>query len=412
METYNLTDYTLPGHNYDLILKNGRVIDPASGLDEIMDVGLTDGRIAALGKDLTGPCFDIIDCSGKIVVPGFVDAHTHCYPATNMSLHPDTGGVYGGVTTVVDGGSSGYMTFPDFYNRYINTAITDVYALLHVHPVGQYAHGAGRHVHPEVWDPTLFKMQNYRVQETVDQYRDRIVGLKNRGIETFIEFKGVAGLEEQLKLAEKCGLPYSIHIGEAHGEHLSDELIDSFTLAVLERLRPGDIIAHAFTDKRGRLFREDGKHDDLIRRAVDRGVLLDACVGKTNFSLGAFRLALERGFKPDIISSDYTYISIQGVNRHFGLNLSRFVALGLSWPEVLAMATINPARALSLDDRKAKLEVGRTADISVLDVLKGDYTFMDRGHGASFKGEEILSAYVTVRAGRLYHVIHNGDQTP
>jgi Predicted amidohydrolase len=412
MEKYDLTDYTLPQHNYDIILKNGRVIDPASRRDEVMDVAITDGQIAALGQSLPGPCFDIIDCAGKIVIPGFVDAHTHCYPATNMSLPPDTGGVYGGVPTVVDGGSSGYMTFPDFYNRYIKNAITDVYALLHVHPVGQYAHGFGHNIHPEVWNPALFKMQNYRVQETVDQYRDRIVGLKNRGIETFIEHKGVVGLEEQLQLATKCGLPYSIHIGEAHGEHLSDDVIDNFTQAVLERLRPGDIIAHAFTNKRGRLFRKDGKYDYLIRQAVDRGVLLDACVGKTNFSLEAFNLALERSYKPNIISSDYTYISIQGVNRHFGLNLSRFVALGLPLMEVLAMATINPAQALNLDDRKARLEVGRSADLSVLDVLKGDYTFMDQGDGASFKGEEILSAYVTIRDGRVYHVIHNGAQTP
>jgi len=412
METYNLTDYTLPLHNYDIILKNGRVIDPASGLDGLMDVAIADGRIAAVQKNLEGPCFNIIDCSGKIVIPGFVDAHNHCYPATNMSLHPDTGGIYNGVPTVVDGGSSGYMTFPDFYNRYITRAATDVYAFLHFHPVGQYAHGFGHKVHPEVWDPALFKMQNYRVEETVGQYRDRILGLKNRGIETFIQFKGVAGLEEQLKLAEKCGLPYSIHLGEAHGEHLDDEVIDKFTQAVLERLRPGDIINHAFTDKRGRLFREDGRNDDLIQKAVERGVLLDACVGKTNLSYGSFKMALERGFKPDIISSDFTYVSLKSVNRHFGLNLSRFLALGLSLTEVLTMSTINPARALKLDDRKGRLEVGRTADLSVLNVLKGDYTFLDYEKGTAFKGAEILSAYVTVREGRVYHVIQNGDKTP
>ena len=412
METYNLSNYTLPEHNYDIILKNGRVIDPASGLDGIMDVAIADNRIVALQKDLQGPCFNIIDCTGKIVIPGFVDAHTHCYPATHMSLHPDTGGVYGGVPTVVDGGSAGYMTFPDFYNRYITRSITDVYALLHFHPVGQYAHGFGHQLHPEVWNPALLKMQNYRVLETVEQYRERILGLKNRAIETFIEFKGVAGLEDQLKLAEKCGLPYSIHLGEAHGEHLSDETIDNFTVAVLERLRPGDIITHAFTDKRGRLFREDGKHDRLIGKAVERGVLLDACVGKTNLGYHSLKLALERGFKPDIISSDFTWVSIQGVNRHFSLNLSRFLTFGLSLPEVLAMATINPARALKLDDRKGRLAVGRPADISVLDTLEGDYTFQDHDNGTSFKGAKLLAAYVCIREGRVYHVIHNGDKTP
>jgi dihydroorotase len=238
------------------------------------------------------------------------------------------------------------------------------------------------------------------------------VGIKNRAIDTFIEYKGLPGLENQLKVCEKCGVPYTVHVGEGHGGNLNEKLVDEFTSGLLQLLRPGDIIAHAFTNKLGRLFRADGAFDQLVEKAVKRGVLLDACVGKTNFSVESFKMALERGFKPDIISSDYTWISVQSVNRHMGLNLSRFLALGLPLSDVLAMATINPAKALRLDDRKGSLAIGRPADISVLDILKGDYTFQDYGGGQTFEGGVILSAPITVRAGRLYHVIHNGDVTP
>ena len=297
METYDLTDMTLPGAQYDLLLKGGRVIDAELGLDDILDVAVANGRITAVAKDIGGPCHDIIDCTGKLVVPGFVDAHQHCYPPTWISLNPETGGIYNGVPTVVDAGSAGYMTFPDFYERYISSSVTDVYALLHMHPTGFASE-------PECWDRKSQKIQAYRIVETVEEYRGRIVGIKIRAMETFLVHKGLAGLEDLLRLCERCALPLTLHIGDFFSDRMSDAEVDGFTKGALERLRPGDILAHAFTGKRGKLFREDGAFDDLIRNAVERGVLLDACVGQTNLSLASLKLALARGFKPWLISSD------------------------------------------------------------------------------------------------------------
>jgi dihydroorotase len=402
MKTYDLTNMTLPGARYDLLLKNGRVIDAELGLDDVLDVAVADGKIAAVDKDIAGPCYDIIDCAGKLVIPGFVDAHQHCYPSTWISLNPDTGGIYNGVPTVVDAGSAGYMTFPDFHQRHITRSVTDVYALLHLHPLGFASE-------PECWDPKhAQKIQAYRIVETVEEYRERIIGLKSRAMEGFLIHKGLAGLDEQLRLCERCGLPLTLHIGDFFSDRLSDAEVDGFTRGALERLRPGDILAHAFTDKRGRLFREDGAFDDLIRKAVERGVLLDACVGQTNFSRASLKRALERGFKPCLISSDYGCVSIDGVNKNFGMNLSRFLTDGLSLNEVLAMTTINAARAMRLDDRKGSLDVGREADVSVLELNAGEYEFMDHGGGEKFSGRELLVPALVLRKGIAYHVIHKG----
>ncbi|GHU28761.1 dihydroorotase [Betaproteobacteria bacterium] len=401
MNTYDLTDMTLPGAQYDLILKNGHVIDAELGLDGILDVAVANGKIAAVAGDIAGPCYDIIDCTGKLVIPGFVDAHQHCYPPTWISLNPETGGIYNGVPTVVDAGSSGYMTFPDFYKRYITRSVTDVYALLHLHPTGFASE-------PECWDSKTQKIQTYRIIETVGEYRDRIIGLKNRAMETFIVHKGLKGLDEMLQLCERCELPLTLHIGDFFSERLSDAEVDGFTRAALERLRPGDVLAHAFTDKRGKLFREDGAFDDLIRKAVDRGVLLDACVGQTNFSRTSLKRALERGFKPYLISSDYGCVSIDGVNNNWGMNLSRFLTVGLTLNEILTMTTINAAKAMRLDDRKGSLQIGREADVSVLELHAGEYQFMDHKEGERFSGSELLVPAFVIRKGIAYHVIHKG----
>ena len=60
-----------------LLLKNGRVIDPSVGLDQVCDIVVRDGLIAEIGQDLTIPKGVTIECAEKIVVPGLVDVHTH-----------------------------------------------------------------------------------------------------------------------------------------------------------------------------------------------------------------------------------------------------------------------------------------------------------------------------------------------
>jgi dihydroorotase len=61
----------------NLLIKNGRVLDPAGGVDEVQDLLITDGRIARSGKGLQAPGVQNIDATGKVVCPGFIDIHTH-----------------------------------------------------------------------------------------------------------------------------------------------------------------------------------------------------------------------------------------------------------------------------------------------------------------------------------------------
>jgi dihydroorotase len=60
-----------------IVIKNGRVIDPASGTDRVADVLIVDGRIAGVAPNLSSPKAETFDATGMIVAPGFIDMHVH-----------------------------------------------------------------------------------------------------------------------------------------------------------------------------------------------------------------------------------------------------------------------------------------------------------------------------------------------
>jgi predicted amidohydrolase len=100
-----------PPPQYDTIIRNGRVICPASGLDDVCDIAIKDGRIAARGRELPGAAAEVFDASGLLVTPGLIDIHTHIYHLrTPLGLPPDEYCLSRGVTTAVDAGSAGATT--------------------------------------------------------------------------------------------------------------------------------------------------------------------------------------------------------------------------------------------------------------------------------------------------------------
>jgi predicted amidohydrolase len=63
----------------DLILKGGRIIDPATGRDEMADIAFGDGKVTEIGRDLAAKGAETVDLRGLLVVPGLIDLHTHVY---------------------------------------------------------------------------------------------------------------------------------------------------------------------------------------------------------------------------------------------------------------------------------------------------------------------------------------------
>ncbi len=389
---------------YDTLLAGGRVVCPAGKIDAVMDVAIRNGKIAAVGPNLAGTARERVDCSGLIVTPGLIDAHAHIYTSSHAAMPTDEAGVFAGAATVVDGGSSGYMTFPDFLRRDLKGACTDAYAYLNHNPIGQA-------VMPEIWAPSRIRVHRSRIVETIREYRDRIIGLKDRAVGSFIGFQGVKGAEEGRGICDECGIPYVVHIGVDATDELPDRELDAFTRELIKMMQPGDMISHVCTGKRGRIFRADGAFDRELRDARERGVVFDCCCGASNFSIEAFNLGRERGFLPDIISTDITRMSAKGPAKNLGVVISKFLALDVPLAAAIQWVTTNAARAIGMADCKGALVVGRRADITVSELREGKFQFLDHFGGIVFPGTQLFVPRLVFAAGTQHRVRNAGAPT-
>ncbi len=325
--------------SYDLILKNGRILDPSQGIDEIGDVAFANGRVAALGGDLPpDPGTDIRDISGKIVSPGFIDLHTHVYWG-GTSLGIDAGAVArtSGVTTFVDAGSAGAGNFAGFRKHVIEPSEPRILAYLHISFAGIYAF-SNRIMVGESDDMRL--MAPADALEVVEANRDVIVGIKVRVGRHASGDSGIAPLDIALQLAEETGMPLMAHI---------DEPPPTYD-AVLERLRPDDILTHCFRPFPNTPVSGQGAVKDSVIAARQRGILFDVGHGMGSFAFATGRAMLAGGFMPDTISSDLHKLCLEGPAIDQAVTMSKFLCLGMPLDEVIRASTVNVARAMRRDD--------------------------------------------------------------
>ena len=392
------------GTHYDLVLKGGRILDPANQLDAVTDIGVNDGHIAAIGTIAAERGRESVDCSGKLVTPGFIDGHVHFYASGHGGLESaDEPGSKAGAATVIDGGSSGYLTFPDFKARHLVPPVTDAYCYLHHNPAGQITL-------PELWGPKL-KVDYARIRETIRENRRYIVALKDRAVGAFVQGMGIEGVEKARQVCSDCGIPYAMHIGLELNDTVPDRELNAFTRDVLRMLAPGDILTHACTGKRGHIFREDGLFDREIRDAYERGVVFDCSNGVLNFSAESFRTGRERGFLPHILATDNSPWGTRETVRNLGVVMSKFLALGVPLDRLVAMVTWNAAQAVGLHTSKGRLDVGRQADITVTELERGDYRFLDHLHGEVLFGDTLMVPRLTIIRGVIYPTVNVGGPT-
>src|SRR5690242_5747499 len=125
---------------YDLILKGGRVIDPAQRMDAVADVAFAGGKVAAVEANIAATSgADVRDVSGRIVAPGFIDLHTHVYwGGTSLGIDPGDFAKRSGVTTLIDAGSAGPGNFKGFLKHVIEPSEPRIFAYIHVSFAGIY----------------------------------------------------------------------------------------------------------------------------------------------------------------------------------------------------------------------------------------------------------------------------------
>jgi len=410
--------------SFDLLLRGGRVICPASGIDGIRDVAIRNGKIAAVQSDiLPTSAREVIDVTGKLVLPGLIDTHAHVYQYVSgrFGMNADMVGVQSGVTTVVDQGGPSCMTLPGFRHFVAEPAKTRVYAFLSAYLVG----GLEGHYYPNLYSP-----EGVDIDATVKSATSNLDLV--RGIKAHAEIGGFARwgirvIEMAAEIGRRADLPVYVHFGQLWGlpeSGTNGEDVDTILERVIPLLREGDVLAHPFTRHPGGFVNREGEVHPVIKAALDRGLKVDVGHG-SHFSYRLAKKAIAAGIIPTTLGAD-----IHGYNTHvpapagtpdqheddenhpfagqakFSLvqAMSSMMALGLTLEQVVPMVTSNPARMLGRADEIGALKVGREADVSVIAEQTGRFALRDNDNNQVI-AECLLQPAFCLRAGTRYDAV-------
>src|SRR5438874_1870399 len=375
---------------YDLILRGGRVIDPLQSIDERLDVAFAGGKVAALGPELkAAPQTRIRDVSGLIVTPGLIDLHTHVYwGGTSLGIDAEAFCRKSGVTTSVDTGSAGPGNFAGFRKHVIEPSAVRILAYLHVSHAGIF--GFSR-------DVQVGESEDIRLMDPIGAARvaaenpGLIIGIKVRVGRHASGDQGVTPLEYALQVADEAGLPLMAHIDEPPPSYEE----------VIARLRPGDVLTHAFRPFPNSPLTAQGKVKRTVIEARQRGVLFDIGHGKGSFAFTTARAMLANGFLPDTISSDVHALCINGPAFDQVTTMSKFLCLGMPLADVVAASTVNAAFALKRPEL-GSLKPGSIGDATILSIDDGRFDYVDVV-GAHMTGDRKIACQGVVIAGRWWH---------
>lgn len=375
---------------YDLLLKNGRVLDPANNVDAYADVAIHQGRIAAISPDIPASrAVNVVDVMGSLVVPGLIDIHMHAYytrEATDIGVMPDFHSFRSGVTTVVDTGTAGAKHFLHFKQTVIDCAKTRVLAFINI-------------VHSGMTGPfeqESNEMDVERAASVVLAYPEVCVGIKTAHYWTHKPFDKEhppwLAVERAVQAGEICRKPVMVDFWH-RPERPYNELLT-------EKMRPGDIHTHVYAQQFP-LLDEGGKLFPFLNEARKRGIIFDVGHGAASFWFRQAIPCMDQGFAPDSISTDLHTGNANGCVLDMLTTMSKFLNMGMSLQDVIARSTVAPATEIGRPEL-GTLSVGAEADVAVLNLLEGEFPFVDCGK-ARIVGSSKLESVLTVRSGRIVY---------
>ncbi len=364
---------------FDILIKNGHVLDPANRRNERMDVAIVGTKIAKVAKDLPASKARVVVEAGEYyVTPGLIDMHVHfdAYGAW-LNLNPDHNALRFGVTTAVDAGSSGADSFEAFRKRVIDTVDTRVLAFLNIVAAGMY--GADVENDPKQMDVA-------KAVAMVKKHRDVIVGIKTAHYRP----ADWAAVDNAVKAAAATGTVAMVDFSEKPGR--------SYTDLLAKHMRPGDIHTHFY----GRLtpqLDENKKVQPYMLEARKRGILFDVGHGSGSFWFRIAAPMIAQGFLPDTISTDLHKNSVMLPNATMPNVMSKLLNLGMTLEQVIERSTVNPAKAIGRKEL-GTLSEGAEADVAIFQLERGAFAFLDSGHG-KLTGNQRLRCAMTLRNGKI-----------
>jgi dihydroorotase len=361
---------------YTLIIKGGRVIDPAVRVDAVRDVAIAGGRIASIGPSISADAADMIDAHGKLVVPGLLDIHTHVgrYAEGPQLVLQD------GVTGWIDAGSQGA------------DHIADTIATARSSPQqGRILINIGRAgILPEGDTMDLARADVSAAREAISKNRDFIAGVKARLSRDVAGPNDFEVLRRAQEVASSFGLPVMIHMGQ--------------TITPLARLFPllkrGDVVTHMFAPPPNSIIDDSGKIEPAVIAARQRGVWFDVGNGQNgHIRWDTVEAIIKARFWPDTFSTDWNTNSRQTGVIDLPNCMSKLLGYGMTVPDAVARATINASRIFPVFKDRGTLKVGAPADIAVLELRDGNFEFLDNYKG-SITGRQRFFPSATVLAGK------------
>jgi len=378
---------------FDLLIKNADVLDPSQNLRGRRDIGIRFGRIEALEREIAAERgVRVLDAGGRLTTPGLIDLHAHVYPyGSAIGIPADELVPYQATTTAVSAGDAGANNFAAFRRHVAGHSRTRLYAFIHIANMGL----AGFPV------PELFNISYADAgvaARAVAENADMVIGVKVRMSENVVDKHGLEPLKRAIAACEAAGGGAKVmcHIGGVQTRELMSQILDT--------LRPGDVLTHAYSGApnnagQGTNIVQDGKLLPAALAAKRRGVVFDVGHGGGSFDYTMAEPAIAQGAPPDTISSDIHVFSGNTPGMpYLTWVMSKFLNLGFTLEQVVAMATVNPARVIGRLPRLGTLQLGAPGDVSILELIEAPVRFVDTRKNER-QGKVHLRPYQTVVAG-------------
>ena len=361
-----------PGDKFDLVIKGGEVLDPSQKLRGIRDIGIRFGVVEAIEPSIPAErALRVLDAGGRLVTPGLIDLHSHVYPyGSAIGIPADELIPYQASTTVVSAGDAGANNFAGLRRHIAGQTRSRIYAFVHIANMGL----AGFPV-PELFnlgyaDPAV-------AAKAVAENADMVLGIKVRMSENVIDKHGLEPLKRAVAACEMSGTKGKVmcHIGGVQSRELMSQILDT--------LRAGDVLTHSYSGApnnagMGTNIVQDGNLLPAALAAKRRGVIFDVGHGGGSFDYTVAEAAIAQGAGPDTISSDIHVFSGNTPGMpYLTWVMSKFLNMGFTLEQVVAMATVNPARVINRLPKLGSLQPGAPGDVSILEIVEGPVSFVD-----------------------------------
>lgn len=369
---------------FNTLLKGGTVYDPALGINKRLDVGICDPNIGELIDPETETmriCYkNEIDASGKMVVPGLIELHSHVFEEMDFSMDVESMLRFGVVATC-DMGSVGFNNFSYFRRSVIEDAIMPVNAAINLSTIAFITDDESEYACPGF----VNKEQLIRI---INIHKDVIVGVK-------VQFSiGKASDCEVLKIARE--------VCRATGTRMVVHITDSPVPLPewIQYFDEGDIVTHTYHGHGNNLLDPNGNVWKEAWDAKERGVLFDACRGTGHWCFPVLERAFDQGFFPDLITADTTSLSAIPLTCQLPTVMSELLALGMPLSEIITKTTKAPAEVMK--GVVTGIEQGKPANFTVIDIVDGDFEFKD-SHGNTMKGDKLIVPNKTIIKGKVLY---------